>query len=368
MDTRLTQEEINQIVNGFKDFFGTDSNIIHYYLKKKFERVEDEFDTSDLFNDFTMNPMDMDISFEVIDSNVFTKNCTHIATFPIESQIGRRLNIGVKENNTGKFIGFVRIASPVSSIRPRNEFFGVKNLPLKYVNPHIYNGQTIVPVQPFGYNYLGGKLLSMICISNEMRELYNQTYDTNVMLFETTSLYGNSKSSSMYDGLEPYIKFMGLTESSNLLFPTDEVYNIFKNIMRSKFGKEEFDGRLTRRKGSSPKTREFLKGLSILKNHLTEEDKKDFNTFMKNNMESKEQKRFYLSTMGFTNVREHILNGEPLKEQNRDKYDLNQIVERWKIKSQKRFDKLKSENNNRIDLEIYTKETIKNGLNFNIIR
>jgi len=31
-------------------------------------------------------------------------------------------------------------------------------------------GFVIVPSQPFGYNYLGGKLLASICCSHEVRE------------------------------------------------------------------------------------------------------------------------------------------------------------------------------------------------------
>ena len=85
-------------------------------------------------------------------------------------------------------------------------------------------------------------------------------------------------------------------------------------------------------------------------------------------MESKEQKRFYMSTMGFKNVKEHVLNGDPLVEDNRSNYDLNNLIQYWRNKSQKRFDKLKNEDKLKTELEIYTKPIIKDGLKFKIIR
>ena len=35
-------------------------------------------------------------------------------------------------------------------------------------------GFVIVPTQPFGFNYLGGKLLSALCCSHEVREKLNK--------------------------------------------------------------------------------------------------------------------------------------------------------------------------------------------------
>ena len=85
-------------------------------------------------------------------------------------------------------------------------------------------------------------------------------------------------------------------------------------------------------------------------------------------MESKEQKRFYMSTMGFKNVKEHILNGDPLVEDNRSNYDLSNLIQYWKNKSQKRYDKLSLNNTIKTDLEVYTKPIIEQGLKFKVIR
>ena len=76
-------------------------------------------------------------------------------------------------------------------------------------------GFIIVPTQPLtGYNYLGGKLLAMLCCTHEVREILNSKYDANICHFETTSLYGSTKSASQYDGLKPIMRYKGLTDSN----------------------------------------------------------------------------------------------------------------------------------------------------------
>ena len=373
MELKLTEQEIYGMIDTFKSFYDDITDITQYYLKKKVERLEQgNFEIIDdkVFNSHEIDPMDMEFELVELSGSDFTSMTTQIASFPIESQIGRRITLGLKELTKGQFVGFVRIASPVSSIKPRNDYFG-EQLRLDKVNPHIYNGQTIVPVQPFGFNCLGGKLMSLVCISNEVRELFNKKYNTNILLFETTSLYGNSKSSSQYDGLEPYIKFRGLTESTNLLFPTDDIYFDIRNKCREHYGVQEWNGMLVDPKPSSPKMREFNKMISIIKQHLKEynpEMLKEFSTYIKERCETKQQKRFYTSDFGFKNIREHILKGDELIPGDREKYDLQNLIKYWKRKSSNRYNKLVGENRLRTGLEKYSVDSIKNGIEFDMIR
>ena len=373
MEIKITEEQTYEMVEMLEEFYTSLNNITDYYLHKKLERLgQKEYTdiTDHIFNDYTMNPMDMDITLEEIDEGTFTNFTTQIATFPIEPQIGRRMTFGLKENNTNKYLGFIRIASPVSSIAPRNEYFGGK-LPLTKVNKHFYNGQTIVPVQPFGYNYLGGKLVALACISNEVKDLFNKKYNSDVCVFETTSLYGDDKQVSMYDGLKPYIKYKGLTQSKNTLNPTDEIYFTIRDICRSLYGREEWNGRVVVPKGTSPKTREYNEVLKIMKTHLqhyNEGKLKEFNDMMKEYSITKQRKRYYMSSFGYDNVIEHILNDEPLHRPNGDKYDFNNLVDYWKKKSYNRWTKLQEQNRLETEQQIYTIDLIKNGINFETIR
>jgi len=370
---KIGEDKIMEMSNELIEFYSSINEITDYYLQKKLDKLNQREHTNCdelLFSETNVDPLDMDISIEIIDGSLFTNITQQIATFTIESQIGRQITIGVKENHTGKYLGFTRISSPVSSIKPRNDMFG-QNLPLSIVNQHFYNGQTIVPVQPFGYNYLGGKLICLIGSSNEVREQYNNKYNTNICVFETTSLYGNSKSSSMYDGLEPYIKFKGLTQSKNTLSPTDNLYHKIRTDIREHYGIEEWGGMIVDPRPSNPKGRELTKIIQIIKQHLKTYNEDQYNKFtqvMKEKSITLQQKRYYTSTFGFTNVPDFINSSTNLIRQNEDKYDLQNLINYWKKKSHNRWTKLKEENRLQQDLQYYTKDNIINGINFNIIR
>ena len=143
---------------------------------------------SNFFNQ-DMQPCDFKITFELIGQKEFLRMVTCFSSFPVETQIGRRFYFVVK--NHDMIIGFIRINSPVISLSNRNKWFDTVLSP-RQINDHMLNGSVIVPVQPFGYNYLGGKLLTLVCISNEMTEvLRGKTPD--YCFFETTSLYGSNE-------------------------------------------------------------------------------------------------------------------------------------------------------------------------------
>jgi hypothetical protein len=314
-----------------------------------------------------MEPKDMNFELEVIEGSQFNPSTQIITSLPLESQIGRQIMLGIKETNTDTYVGFVRMASPVLSIKPRNDYFGEK-VQATAVNRHMINGAIIVPVQPFGYNYLGGKLLALIACSHPVRRMLKEKYGEKIetCFFETTSLYGDLKGVSQYDGMKPFIRYQAMTESDLFLFPTEEVYDPIRRRMRELYGKEEWNGNTVDPKPSGPKMREFNKAISILKNHLrhyNEEAYKEFHDFTKSSMKAKTKKRYYYSDFGFANVKEHINSGGdiPLKEgQNFHKHELDYMFTWWKNKAQKRFEKLSSEGRIRTEMEVYTEDRINN--------
>ena len=142
-----------------------------------------------------------------------------------ESNIpGRELRWMVFEKNSGKTLGFIRFGSPTINSKPRNLWLG-QPANLSLFNRHAAMGFVIVPSQPFGYNYLGGKLLALMCISHFARETLNEVFEKDIALFETTSLYGSTTSASQYDGLKPFMRYKGLTESKFLPLLHDQVFH-----------------------------------------------------------------------------------------------------------------------------------------------
>jgi len=367
MELLLSKDETNQLVDRLFDFYGDINSIQDYFIKRKKEKVvglDVEKYKKYVFDDYSMQPKDMDFSYEIMDGVFFQEFCQLITSLPLESQIGRRINVGIKENNTGKYVALIRVSSPVLNVKPRNEIFG-RTLRNTDVNNFMMNGSIIVPVQPFGYNYLGGKLGALFCVSNESRKEIQDKYNSKYCFFETTSLYGNIKSSSQYDGLEPYVRYHGLTDSNLFLTPNKDVYFEVRDVVRKYYGKKEWGNSLVDPIPSGPKMRELTKLISILTKHLKEYDPerhKEFVTFQKEKMKAKTQKRFYYSTFGCKkeNVIQHIADGgiTPLINDNPSKYDFQNLVKWWKIKSQKRYEKLDFLGSVRHDIEMYTEERL----------
>jgi hypothetical protein len=377
-DTKLTPEETLGLTNRLMGFYENLDTIQQYFLERKKEKVvnldHDKY-TKLMFNDYSIEPKDMNFEIEIIEGKLFNPATQIITSLPLESQIGRQIMIGVKETNTNKYIGFIRLASPVLSIKPRNDLFEGFKLMANEVNKFMINGAIIVPVQPFGYNYLGGKLLALICCSHEARQMLKDKYGDKIdtVFMETTSLYGDIKGVSQYDGLKPFIRYGSMTESDLFLFPNDEIYMEIRNVLRPLYGKPEWDGSMVDPGPSGPKMREFNKIISILKNHLRVQNPskyKEFHDFTKSHMKAKTKKRYYYCNYGVSNFKEYISsNGKTpmVKGENYDKHYLSNMIGWWKNKAQSRFLKLKEENRLRNDLEIYTLESIEQG-NVDMVR
>ena len=216
-------------------------------------------------------------------------------------------------------------------------------------------GFAIVPSQPFGYNYLGGKLLALICVSHFMREKLNEVFEKDIALFETTSLYGSSSSSSQYDGLKPFIRHKGLTDSK--FIPT--LYSEAFHRLHDRFTEWNGNNPLTDNKASSKKLKRQTKMISIIRNSLKDEKKlNEFNSIIKMAFGLTQRKRAYVSDYGYQNVKEVILGEHKklIKGQNWEKFEYDNIIKWWKKKAGKRYEKLKSEGRFRTEVELWTED------------
>lgn len=366
----LTKEDALHCAKVFEDYFGNFNRIDEYMRDQKLASLSEMslnplFAPEDeLFSDFTMHPKDMDI--EVVEINpdtwetLLSITSSHINIAPV----GRNIKLAVKEKNSGKFVGFIRLGSPVINCRPRNEMLGqvFSQQPEwgKRFNDSAMMGFVIVPSQPFGYNYLGGKLLAAICTSHTVREMVNKKYNMNMCLFETTSLYGSSKSSSQYDGMKPYIRYMGLTESDFLPMMHGKPYSDLVAFVESKVGKLVDDNI------SSRKLKISMKIISLTKSALkgTEELAKFMET-IDNAKKLTEQKRYYTSNYGYSNYTDYIncKTDVLLKSDNYDRFNLENVIEWWRNKAVNRYETLKSEGRLRSELEVWT-----NSKHIDIIR
>ncbi len=275
-----------------------------------------------------------------------------------ESNIpGRELRWMIFEKNTQTCLGFIRFGSPTINSKPRNIWLGqAPNLSI--FNRHAAMGFVIVPSQPFGYNYLGGKLLALLCCSHYARETLNDVFEKDIALFETTSLYGSTTDASQYDGLKPFMRYKGLTESKFLPLLHDEAFH----RLHDQFTVWNNNQPLTDKKASSKKMKRQTKMISITRNSLKEcgmnEKLEQFNSVIKTALSLTQKKRTYFCEYGYSNVKEVILGEqeELVRGPNWDKFYLENIISWWKKKAGKRYEKLKAEGRFRTKVELWTED------------
>ena len=129
---------------------------------------------------------------------------TFASTMKNNNNIGRNLNFIVRDKATKKYLGVICISSDFLDLTPRDSYIGWdRERKTKKMINHTAIGSTIVPLQPLGYNYTGGKLLALLCLSDKVQETWKKEYGDTMVGVTTTSLYG---SFSQYQNLKYWKK------------------------------------------------------------------------------------------------------------------------------------------------------------------
>jgi hypothetical protein len=351
----LSHDKAIWAADQFIDYYSKFNRIDDYLRFVKSSRIQDSsgklFGSEDeIFSNFNLHPNDMKFSIRIVDTSpkpksrynqeLYSNILNETASNPIEEAIpGRTIKWIITEDTTNKVIGVIRFGSPTINSKPRNDYFG-EVLSLSKINKEFVMGFNIVPVQPFGYNYLGGKLLALLASSNELKRQFDAKYGTDLHYFETTSLYGTTKGVSMYDGLKPYIRHIGDTESNFLpLFHDDYFREMFWWFNNNANGGE----RLISADKSSKKLKIQTKMISIITKSLQDSSKlQEFKKCIEHAKSLTEKKRYYISKFG---------------------YEPDEVIEWWKVKASRRYEKLLQDNKLRTELELW-----KPGTDLEIIR
>ena len=305
-----------------------------------------------------VSPIQLLCVFEMARVRILFFISTHVRPSKNQPKLAWKQKLIVKEKNTNTIVGFIKLGSPLINSKPRNDYLGgVPDLPV--FNKRAIMGFNIVPVQPFGYNYLGGKLMAAICNSHAVRRMLNKKYDTEFCLFETTSLYGNIKGSSMYDGMKPYLRYKGDTQSKFLLTLGEEIYFELRDWFTEKNDGED----LIHKGASSRKLKMQTKMVGVIKASLKKHDAKAHELFSKEIAKAGDvttQKRFYMGEYGYANAKDVLLGKTEslIKADNFDRFELDSIFEWWKKKATYRYNKLMADNKVRKELEVWNQDTM----------
>ena len=372
----LNNQDATWAMNYFIEYFGQYERIDQYLKEQKLEQVKNfpfqlpgMADEDDFYANFEVSPEDMKFKVTEPNGQVFDRMLNKTSSHTNMSSIpGKSIRLLVTETTTNTIVGFIRLGSPVINSKPRNEYLGrpLATTDLDEMgrfNNSAIMGFVIVPTQPFGYNYLGGKLLAAICCSHHVRDILNKKYNTNICLFETTSLYGSSKSSSQYDGMKPYLRFKGLTDSHFLPLLHGEAFKKMNAWFTERNGEPLVDP-----EASSRKLKTQTKMVSIIKESLKKHDANlydKFSKFVNKTRDLTEQKRFYMSDYGYENVPQYLKRetDELKKGLHYDKFTLENTIKWWQKLATKRYNKLKTNQSIRSELEIWHEDA-----NIQIIR
>ena len=362
----ISEADATWAADEFINYFGNFTSIEDYLRFVKRELVprtnpmmshEDEF-----FNeDISPEEMEFEIRFigdrfpNSLPQDHYKNLLAAVSSHNNESNIpGRELRWMVYEKRTQKIVGFIRFGSPTINSKPRNLWLG-QPANLSLLNRHTAMGFVIVPSQPFGYNFLGGKLLALLCVSHFARETLNKVFEKDIALFETTSLYGSTTSASQYDGLKPFFRYKGLTESKFLPLLHDRVFH----KLHDRFTLLNNNTPLTDNKASSKKMKRQTKMIASIKKSLKDENKlQHFNSVIEMAFGLTQKKRFYISDYGYGNVREVIRGDQDklVRGQNWDKFYLDNIISWWKRKATKRYETLKRDGRFRDKVELWSQD------------
>jgi len=365
----LNRTDALYAANVFVDYFSTFGRIDDYLRKVKLERIS-KFPVSfpgmgpedDMFNTFDMHPNDMEFVVSEVTTEIFVNYLEIVTSHAVEVSVpGKSIKWVIYEKNSKQIVGFIRLGSPTINSKPRNMFLGqplntLDKATMKRFNDSTIMGFIIVPTQPFGFNYLGGKLLAAICCSHLTKDTLDKKYGGPFCMFETTSLYGSTKSSSQYDGMKPFLRYKGNTVSDFAPLINDDNYRRLNDWF-----KDRNDGEmLVAADASSRKLKTQTKMVSIIKKSLKDTEPEEYLKFIQTFKDAKsltEKKRAYMSDYGFENVKEYMnLETDTLiKKENYDRYSFDGVVEWWKNKASKRYESLKADGRIRTELETWNK-------------
>ena len=257
---------------------------------------------------------------------------------------GRFFKFLMVDDITGKVLGISSVASDVICISDRDEYIGwtpedkLQHKRLK----HSAIGTTIVPTQPFGTNFLGGKLIAALVTSSVVRNAWESKSGSGVgcklVGMTTTSLYGNSKKNfSMYNGLK-WWKPVGLSKGKVPIKPYEKgYYDWHQWLKQSKDFKDEYVKAMTQKEGiKGPVTGAKMRVLNM----IFKACKIRQSSYCHGNCRGVYYSCFYENTKDFLCGK---ITEDKLVMKSLFKDDTNAILEWWRPKSVQRYLRLKSE-------------------------
>ena len=164
---------------------------------------------------------------------------TFTSTMLNNPNIGRNLRFIIEDGVTGKYLGVICLSSDFLDLTPRDNWIGWTReiRTQKKMIGHTAIGSTIVPVQPLGFSFVGGKLLALLTVCDITEKAWNDRYKQILAGYTTTSLYGGY---SQYTGLK-YWKKMGMSAGSIRFEPSKPTVMLMRKWLMNKEPRRYFE-------------------------------------------------------------------------------------------------------------------------------
>lgn len=221
--------------NCFNEFSKLSYNELLNYCKfieikntKDFTKFENKIYNTPDWTQFNINPI-----LEFCETNtqlqLYQYYRKKVSSLPLTGVVGRAIRILVKDSITNKYIGIMCLSSDVYNLGERDIYIKKTNLNIqdewkKMYLTNIMNLSCCVPLQPFGFNTAGGKLLASLAFSKEVYNYHFNKYKEPLLAIITTSINGKS---IQYDRLK-CLKLIGYTKGYGSVNVPDELYSVCK--------------------------------------------------------------------------------------------------------------------------------------------
>ena len=257
-----------------------------------------------------------------------------ISSMEFVANPGRNVKFFVKDSITNKYLGVICMGSDVTSMGPRDNFIGwtKENKFQDGKLNHTAIGTSIIATQPLGFNFLGGKLVSALVTCSTIRDKWKETYNETLVGTTTTALYGIH---SQYNGI-PHWKTLGETKGKISIKPDDSAYNVWHKWLKEN-NTEKYEKLVELRPNGQPQTGIKQKILQMIYKELDIKRAKYEHGF---------KRGVYYGDIyenGKSFLRNEIKEDELVM---KEKYELDydRIINWWKPKAIRRYEKLHNEN------------------------
>ena len=257
-----------------------------------------------------------------------------ISSMEFVANPGRNIKFYVKDKVSNKYLGVICMGSDVTSLGSRDEYIGwTRDNKFKdgKLN-HTAIGTSIIATQPLGYNFLGGKLVSALVTCSTIRNKWQEMYDETLVGATTTALYGIH---SQYNGI-PHWKTLGETKGKISIKPDDSAYDVWHQWLKDN-KTEKYEKLVELRPNGQPQTGIKQKIIQMIYQELGIKRAKYEHGFKRG--------AYYadIYEIGRPFLRNEI-NEDELVMKEKYKLDYDRIINWWKPKAIRRYEKLHKEN------------------------